>query len=99
MVVYLFHRECCEHALEIYEKLRGHKHPSVAMVLMNLGSLWRMKGDKAKAIRHYQEVLAIQEEILGPNDLRVSNYSVIGILISQYLMLGRYVSKPELSSA
>ena len=95
MVVYLFHRECFERALEIHEKLRGHKHPSVAEVLGNLGTLWKMEGDKAKAISHYQEGLAIEEEIHGPNDLKVSCHSVIGILILQYPMLGRYVSKPE----
>ena len=93
MVVYLLHRKYYERALEIYEKLRGHKHPSVAMVLMNLGVLWRMKGDKAKAISLYQEALAI-EEMLGPNHLQVSYHSCY-----KYPMLGRYVSKPELSSA
>ena len=99
MVVYLLHRESFERALEIHEKLYGHKHPSVAGVLMNLGNVWKEEGDKAKAISHFQEALAIQEQILGPNNLQVSNYSVIGILILQYPMLGRYVSKPELSSA
>ena len=94
MVVYLFHRECCERALEIQKKLYGHKHPSIVEVLINLGNIWRKEGDKAKAISHYHKALAIQE-IHGPNDLNVSRHSVIGILILQYPMLGRYVSKPE----
>ena len=95
MVVYLVHRECYERALEIREKIYGHKHPSVAMVLGNLGNLWKMKGDKAKAISHYQEALAIQEEFLGPNNLKVSHHFVIRTQILQYPMLGGYVSKPE----
>ena len=83
MVVYLLHREYYERALEIYEKLRGHKHPSVAMVLMNLGVLWKIKGDKDKAISLYQEALAIKEEILGPNHWKVSHHFVIRILMLQ----------------
>ena len=95
MVVYLLHRECYERALEICEKLYGNKHPSVATVLVNLGNLWKKEGDKAKAISHYQEALAIQEEIHEPNLLKVSHHSVIRILMLQYQMLGGYVSKPE----
>ena len=83
VVVYLLHRECYERALKIFEKLYGHKHQSVAMVLMNLGVLWEIKGDKPKAISLYQEALAIQEEIYGPNHLEVSHYSVVGILMLQ----------------
>ena len=83
MVVYLLHRERFERALKIYEKLYGHKHPSVAGVLMNLGTFWEMKGDKAEAISHYQEALAIEEEILGPNHWKVSHHSVIRILMLQ----------------
>ena len=79
MLVYLLHRECYERALEICEKLRGPKHPLVAIVLVNLGIIWKEEGDKAKAISHYQEALAIQEEILGPNHLKVSYHSVIRI--------------------
>ena len=81
--MYLLHREFYEHALEIYEKLHGHKHPLVAGVLMNLGTLWQMKGDKPKAISLYQEALAIQEETLGRNHLSVSHHSVIRILMLQ----------------
>ena len=72
MVVYLLHRECYEHALEIINKFYGHKYPSVTTVLVNLGNLWKEKGDKAKAISHYQEALAIKEEIHGPKHLEVS---------------------------
>ena len=92
--MYLLHRECYEQSLEIHEKFYGHKHPSVASVLGNLGNLWKIKGDKAKAISHYQKVLAIQEEILGPDHLKVCYHSVIGILLLQCPMLGRYISKP-----
>ena len=83
MVVYLLHREGYERALEIYKKLHGRKHPSVPMMLMKLGILWEMKGDKAKAISLYQEAVAIHEEILGPNYLEVSHHSVIRILMLQ----------------
>ena len=89
MVVCLLHRECFERALKIHEKLYGHKHPSVATVLGNLGNLWEKEGDKAKAISLYQEALAIQEEIHGPNHLKVSHQSVIRISVLQYPMLGR----------
>ena len=85
MVVYLLHRESFEHALEIHDKLRGHKHPSVAAVLVNLGNIWKTKGDKDKALSHYQEALAIREEILGPNHWKVSHHSVIRILMLQIL--------------
>ena len=92
MVVYLLHRKYYERALEIYEKLYGHNHTSVATVLVNLGSLWRMKGEnlrnlsekeevKAKAISLYRDALAIQEEVLGRNHLSVSHHSVIRILV------------------
>ena len=96
MVVYLLHRECFERALEIFEKFYGHQHQSVAVMLVNLGSLWMMKGDKDKAISHHQEALAIEKEMLGPNHLKVSYHSLIRIL---KLQIGRHVSKPELSSA
>ena len=95
MVVIFLHREYYERSLKVHEKFYGRKHPSVASVLGNLGNLWKMKGDKTKAISHYQEVLAIQEEILGPDHLKVCHHSVIGILMLQCPMLRRYVSKPE----
>ena len=84
MVVYLLHRKCFERALEINVKLHGHKHPSVALVLNHLGNLWEEEGDKDKAISYYQNALAILEEILGPNHLKVSHHSVIGITMLQY---------------
>ena len=89
MVVYLLHRECFERALEIREKFYGHQHQSVAWMLVNLGSLWMKKGDKAKAISHYQEALAIQEETIGPNHLKVSYHSLIRILKLQILNAGQ----------
>ena len=95
MVVIFLHREYYEQSLKISEKFYGCKSPSVASVLMNLGNVWKMKGNKAKAISHYQEALAIKEEFLGPDHLEVCHHSVIGILMLQCPMLGRYVSKPE----
>ena len=92
MVVYLFHREYYERALEIFEKFYGHKHPSVASVLGNLGNVCEKEGDKTKAISHYEEALAIQEEIHGPNHLKVSHHSVIRISI---LTARQICHKPE----
>ena len=80
-VVYLLHRECYERALEIYKKVCGHEHPSVAMVLINLGSLWKEEGDKAKAVILYLEALTIQQDVLGHNHLEVSHHSLIKILM------------------
>ena len=85
-VVYLFHRKYYEHALKIGEKLHGHKHPSVAVVLHNLGGLWEKAGEITKAISHYQEALAIEEEIYGDTHHTVSQHFAIGYKV---LMLGR----------
>jgi len=71
-VVYLFHRKYYEHAIDIFEKLRCHKHPSVAMALHNLGAMWEEAGEITKAISHYQEAFAIKEEIYGSYHLEVS---------------------------
>ena len=81
MVVIFLHREHYERSLTIRERFYGRKHPSVATVLGNLGNLWEKEGYKAKAISHYQEALAIQEEIHGPNHLKVSHHSVIRITV------------------
>lgn len=70
------YRESCERALEIYVKIYGHKHPSVAAVLASLGNNWKHTGDKDKAITNYQKALTIQEEIYGPNHLEVS-YNIL----------------------
>lgn len=77
--VYLLYRESCEHALEIYVKIYGHKTPSVAAVLASLGNNWKHTGDKDKAITTYQKALTIQEEIYGLNHLEVSHHSVINL--------------------
>ena len=92
MVVYLLHRKCFEHALEIFEKFYGHKHPSVAFVLGNLGVLCEKEGDKAKAISHYQESLAIKEKMLGPNHRKVSYHSVLRNLMLQIKSLSSHLS-------
>ena len=75
--MYLLHRERYEHALEIHEKLHGHKHPLIAAVLTNLGVTWKYAGNKAKAVSLYQEALAIQEELYGPNHLEVSHWKIV----------------------
>ena len=83
MYMYLVHRECYEHALNIYVKLYGYKHIRVAEVLGNLGNIWADAGDKPKAVSLYLEQLAIKEEIIGPNSLDVSYQFVIRILMYQ----------------
>ena len=70
--MHLLQRECYEHALEIHEKLHGHKHPLIAAVLANLGVTWKYAGNKAKAVSLYQKALAIREELYGPNHLEVT---------------------------
>ena len=75
--MHLLHRECYEHALEIHEKLHGHKHPLIAAVLANLGVTWKYAGNKAKAVSLHQKALAIQEELYGPNHLEVSNLKIV----------------------
>ena len=75
--MYLLHRECYEHALEIHEKLHGHKHPLIAAVLANLGVTWKYAGNKAKAVSLHQKALAIQEELYGPNHLEVSHWKIV----------------------
>ena len=79
--MYLVHREYFEYALNIYVKLYGRKHTRVTQVLVNLGSVFRNAGMKPKAIILYQEALAIQEEISGPNSLEVSHHFMIRILL------------------
>ena len=71
-IVYSFHREYLEHALQIYYKVHGNKHPSVAEVLRNIGRTWKYDGDNAKAIRYNEKALAIQQEIYGPKHHEVS---------------------------
>ena len=75
--VYLLHRECYEHALEIHEKLHGHKHPLIAAVLANLGVTWKYAGNNTKAVSLYQEALAIQKDLHGPNHLEVSHWKIV----------------------
>ena len=67
------HRKCFERALEIYKKLHGCEHNSVAIVLMNLGGACEDAGDNAKAISLCEEALDIQEKIYGPNHFKVSS--------------------------
>ena len=79
--MYLVHRECYEHALNIFVKLFGPKHIRVAQVLVNLGNILENVGMEPEAINLYQEALAIEEEIFGPNSLDVSYHFGFRILI------------------
>ena len=81
MHMYLVHRESYEHALNIFVKLFGPKHIWVAQVLVNLGNIFKIVGMEPEAIILYQEALAIEEEIFGPNSLDVSYHFVIRILM------------------
>lgn len=71
-VTYSFHREYLEHALQIYSKVYGNKHHSVAEVLWDTGRTWDSDGDNEKAISCYEKALAIQQEIYGPKHHKVS---------------------------
>ena len=46
-------------------------------MLENLGVTWKYAGNNTKAISLYQEALAIQEELYGPNHLEVSNLKIV----------------------
>ena len=84
--MYLVHRECYEHALNIFVKLFGPKDIRVAQVLVSLGNILENVGMEPEAIILYQEALAIEEvaieeEIFGPNSLNVSYHFGFRILI------------------
>ena len=87
-------RECLHSALEIYEKVHGHKHYTVAEVLVKLGATYQYEGEKSKAVNHFREALTMQQEIYGPNHLSVSYHSMTKFL-PKYLILGRCLSNPE----
>ncbi len=71
-------RECWEHALPIFQKAYGRKHPLVATVLSNLGKIWLDLGDSTQSKGLLEEALAIQEEIYGPDHCEVSYCSNAG---------------------
>ena len=52
-------------------------------MLHNLGAMWKEAGEITKAISHYQEALAIQEEIYGDKHHAVSHHFAIRIQILQ----------------
>ena len=66
------YREYYERALQIYQQAHGHKH-NVAAVLNNLGNTWSDLGNFAKSKELYEETLAIEEEIYGPDHPEVSH--------------------------
>ena len=45
----------------------GEDSSDVGMVLMNLGIVYRNKGDHDEAIENYEKALAIQLKTLGPD--------------------------------
>ena len=73
----LFRREHLEQALQIYRKVHGNKHPSVAEVLRDTGRTWDFDGDNGKAISYYKKALGIQQEIYGHKHHEVSHLTVI----------------------
>jgi CHAT domain-containing protein/tetratricopeptide (TPR) repeat protein len=61
-------RPFAERALEIRERVLGPEHREVALVLLNLASLFYSKGDYISAEPLYQRALTIAEKALGPED-------------------------------
>jgi len=55
-----------QRALAIREQILGPQHPSVAISLSNLASLYRAKGQYDHAEALYQRALVISEKALGP---------------------------------
>lgn len=92
--MFCLHRECLERAFEIVN--RAGKHPLVAAVQVNLGTMWKQIGNKDKAVSQYKKALAIHEENYGPNHLKVrelpfcdqnasyrSNYHINSLLLTK----------------
>ncbi|HMZ82519.1 MAG TPA: tetratricopeptide repeat protein, partial [Acidobacteriota bacterium] len=56
-----------QRALAIYEKAYGPDHPTVALLLDSLSSLYSTKGDYSRAKSLYERALAIKEKAIGPD--------------------------------
>jgi tetratricopeptide (TPR) repeat protein len=55
-----------ERSLAIWQGRYGHHHYEVAVVKHNLAALYQARGDAARALRSFTEVLDIKSHILGP---------------------------------
>ena len=64
-------------SLGILIKALGEEHPSVAITLTNMGTLFKSMGDRAAAKDHWSRALRIFREKLGnehPNTKTVSRF-------------------------
>ena len=59
-------------ALNIWERVLGHRHPNVADDLNNLAEVYREQGRLDDAEELYQRALAICEDALGAEHLNVA---------------------------
>ena len=57
--------EYYEQALTIDKAVYGDRHPTVAIMLNNIGSAWYALGDAKKAIEYYEQALTIDKEVYG----------------------------------
>jgi CHAT domain-containing protein/tetratricopeptide (TPR) repeat protein len=82
-----------ERVLELREKAQGPEHPMVAATLHNLASIYRNKGNYAKAESLHHRAQAIWEKTLGPEDPNVAgSLNSLGIL---YKAKGDYVKAEQ----
>jgi CHAT domain-containing protein/Tfp pilus assembly protein PilF len=82
-----------ERVLQIREKVLGLDHPDVARIVHNLGFLYYLKAEYARAETYYQRALAIREKILEPEHPEITvSLNNIALL---YTDIGKY-DKAEL---
>jgi Tfp pilus assembly protein PilF len=76
--------------LEIWKKVKGQKHPFIAMGLVGLGTLFYEQGDLARARSYLEHALEINLEWYGENHLTTANcYSSLGVLLMRQGDLAR----------
>lgn len=59
-------------ALDVYTRLYGNEHLSVAECLNNFGVFYHYRGDYAQAIQYHRNALAIREQVCGSKSLEAA---------------------------